>query len=47
MLSIELMDVFGTQIQATMFNEAAELFDDLICEKKVYIISGGSVKTAN
>lgn len=40
------MDKDGTQIQATFFNDAAEKFDSLIQENKVYLFSNGQVKLA-
>ena len=47
LLNIELIDALGTQIQATMFNEAVERLDHLLDENKVYLISNGQVKMAN
>lgn len=37
----------GTQIQATMFNDAARKFYDKFAMGKVYYISKGSLKVAN
>lgn len=37
----------GTQIQATMFNEAARKFYDRFVMGKVYYISKGTLKVAN
>ncbi|XP_062169595.1 replication protein A 70 kDa DNA-binding subunit B [Alnus glutinosa] len=45
--NIELTDEDGTQIQATMFNEAAKKFYDRFQLGKVYYISKGSLKLAN
>ncbi|KAL5544628.1 hypothetical protein UlMin_008412 [Ulmus minor] len=45
--NVELTDEDGTQIQATMFNEAAKKFFDKFQLGKVYYISKGSLKVAN
>ncbi|XP_075660812.1 replication protein A 70 kDa DNA-binding subunit B [Castanea sativa] len=45
--NVELTDEDGTQIQATMFNEAAKKFYDRFQLGKVYFISKGSLKLAN
>ncbi|OIW18523.1 hypothetical protein TanjilG_13275 [Lupinus angustifolius] len=45
--NVELTDEDGTQIQATMFNEAAKKFYDKFVLGKVYYISKGSLKVAN
>ncbi|XP_065878975.1 replication protein A 70 kDa DNA-binding subunit B [Euphorbia lathyris] len=45
--NVELTDDDGTQIQATMFNEAAKKFFDKFQLGKVYYISKGSLKVAN
>ncbi|KAF5809348.1 putative replication factor A protein [Helianthus annuus] len=45
--NVELTDEDGTQIQATMFNEAARKFFDMFEMGKVYYISKGSLKVAN
>lgn len=47
LLKIGLVDMYGTQIEGTFFNEAAELFDPRIAENKVYLFSNGCVKMAN
>jgi len=39
--------MYGTQIEATFFNEAADHFDTRIIENKVYLFSNGVVKMAN
>lgn len=47
---LEKFDKFylqGTQIQATMFNEAARKFFDVFEMGKVYYISKGTLKVAN
>lgn len=46
-MNIELMDKEGSQIQATFFNDAADKFDKIIQENRVYLFSGGSIKIAN
>ncbi|KAM3751247.1 hypothetical protein ACB098_04G094100 [Castanea mollissima] len=45
--NVELTDEDGTQIQATMFNEAAKKFYDRFQLGKVYFISKGTLKLAN
>ncbi|XP_028753789.1 replication protein A 70 kDa DNA-binding subunit B [Neltuma alba] len=45
--NVELTDEDGTQIQATMFNEAARKFYDRFALGKVYYISKGTLKVAN
>ncbi|KAK3037962.1 hypothetical protein RJ639_030667 [Escallonia herrerae] len=45
--NVELTDEDGTQIQATMFNEAARKFFDRFQMGKVYYIAKGNLKVAN
>lgn len=45
--NVELTDEDGTQIQATMFKEAADKFYDVLQLDKVYFISKGSLRMAN
>ncbi|GMI78170.1 ARABIDOPSIS THALIANA RPA70-KDA SUBUNIT B, RPA70-kDa subunit B, Replication Protein A 1B [Hibiscus trionum] len=45
--NVELTDEDGTQIQATMFNEAARKFFEKFQLGKVYYISRGTLKVAN
>lgn len=47
LLNIELIDNAGTQIQATFFNDQAELIDTFIQENKVYTFANGKVQMAN
>ena len=47
LLKIELVDMYGTQIEGTFFNEAADMFEPQIYENKVYLFSNGVVKMAN
>ena len=47
LLKIELVDMYGTQLEGTFFNEAADIFDPKIHENKVYLFSNGCVKMAN
>ena len=47
LLKIELVDMYGTQIEGTFFNEAADQFDLQIEENMVYLFSNGVVKMAN
>ena len=44
-LTIDLIDKDGSEIQAAFFNDAAEKFD--ILEGKTYLMSGGKLKIAN
>lgn len=46
-MNLELMDCFGTQIQATFFKDAVDKFDSVIKEQGIYLFSNGSVKIAN
>ncbi|KAG0625162.1 hypothetical protein M758_2G032500 [Ceratodon purpureus] len=45
--NVELTDEDGTQIQATMFKDAADKFYDVLQLDKVYYISKGSLRMAN
>ncbi|CAL5198466.1 unnamed protein product [Lathyrus oleraceus] len=45
--NVELTDEDGTQIQATMFNDAARKFYEKFVMGKVYYVSKGSLKVAN
>ena len=47
LLKICLVDIYGTQIEGTFFNDAADHFDKLIQVNKVYLFSKGVVKMAN
>jgi replication factor A1 len=47
LLNIHLVDWDGTKINATFFNQAADLFDQEVMEDKVYLMSNGMVKVAN
>jgi ssDNA-binding replication factor A large subunit len=47
LINIELVDKYGTQIQATFFNKAVDTFNDLLKEDSVYVFSKGTVKIAN
>ncbi|MES1920503.1 Rpa1ap, partial [Bonamia ostreae] len=46
-MSVDLLDESGTEIRATMFNEAVDRFGDVFAEDKVYVIARGRVKLAN
>ena len=46
-LNLDLIDREQTMIQATAFNETAKKLDAEIQQDKVYLISGGQIKTAN
>lgn len=47
LFSVDLLDEFGGEIQATCFNDAAEKFFAVFQEGKVFTISKGRVKVAN
>lgn len=47
LLNFELVDKYGTQIQATLFNKAVDKFESMLQQDKVYIFSKGTVKCAN
>ena len=47
LMNIELIDIDGTQILATFFNDAVDKFDHQIQENSVYIFTNGTVKIAN
>jgi replication factor A1 len=47
LFSIELLDEHGGAIRATMFNDAADKFDQILQEGKVYTFSKGNLKPAN
>jgi len=46
-MKIELVDMYGTQIEGTFFNEAAHNFEPIVQENRVYLFSNGVVKMAN
>ena len=47
LLNVDLVDRYGTQIQATFFNQAVDKFEGILVENKIYLLSGGTVKMAN
>jgi len=47
LFSVDLLDQWGGEIQATMFNDAAEKFFSVFQVGKVFTISKGRVKVAN
>ena len=46
-MKIELVDMYGSQIEGTFFNEAADMFENKLEEDKVYLFSNGTIKIAN
>ena len=46
-MTVDLVDSEGTQIQATFFNEAVFKFDNVLEENHVYTFANGIVKPAN
>ena len=46
-LSIDMVDGFGTMIQGTFFNDAVNRFDPLLRENHVYLFANGEIKLAN
>ncbi|KAK9794335.1 hypothetical protein WJX73_003860 [Symbiochloris irregularis] len=47
LFSVELVDAQGTQIEATLWREAADKYYDVLDEGKVFYFSRGKVKPAN
>lgn len=47
LLSVDLIDAYGDQIQATFFSEAVDKFNPTLNKGGVYLFSKGSVKPAN
>lgn len=47
LLNFDLIDFNGTQITATLFNDAVDKYEELLKDNKVYLLSGGQVKLAN
>lgn len=47
LFSVDLLDISGGQIRATMFKDAADKFYSILEQDKVYIISKGQLKLAN
>ena len=47
LLNVDLIDQFGTQIQATMFKDAVDKFDSVLKENSVYTFTNGQIKMAN
>ena len=47
LFSIVLKDKNGDEIRGTFFNDEVDKFNDIIQIDKVYVISGGRIKTAN
>lgn len=47
LLNIDLVDQYGSQIQATMFKDAVDKFDPILKENNVYTFSNGTIKLAN
>lgn len=41
------MDMYGTQIQATFFNDACEKFETILKQGSIFLWSSGQVKIAN
>ena len=46
-MKLELVDMYGTQIEGTFFNSAADVFDSKVFEDKVYLFSNAAIKMAN
>lgn len=47
LLKVELLDMYGTPIEATFFNDSADFFDNKLKEGKVYEFCDGNIKLAN
>jgi replication factor A1 len=46
-MNVDMMDVEGTQVQGTFFNQNAQKFNSQIKENSVYVVSNGSIALAN
>ena len=46
-MNVDLIDAFGSQIQATFFKEAVDKFEPILRQNGVYTFSNGQVKIAN
>ena len=44
---MELVDVYGTQIEGIAFGQSADFWDNILEEGKVYLLSNGNIKLAN
>lgn len=47
LMGVELMDSYGTMIQATFFKDACDKFEPILKEGCIYLLSNGNVKIAN
>ena len=47
LMNLDLIDAFGSQIQATFFKDAVDKFEPKLKQNTVYTFSGGQVKLAN
>lgn len=47
LFNLDMVDVDGTQIQGTFFNQNAQKYFQIIKENGVYIVSNGNIKLAN
>jgi len=47
LMNVDLIDAFGSQIQATFFKEAVDKFEPILRQNGVYTFSNGQVKIAN
>lgn len=46
-MNLDLIDAFGSVIQATFFRESVDKFEDLLKEGKVYLFANANIKVAN
>lgn len=46
-MKISVIDMYGTKIEGTFFDDAADHFERLLSEGKIYTFAGGTVKMAN
>ncbi|TNV83159.1 hypothetical protein FGO68_gene14242 [Halteria grandinella] len=47
LLKVNLMDTYGTKIEATFFDDAVDQFERILIEGKTYTFANGNVKIAN
>ena len=47
LFKMEMMDVYGTKIEACFFGASADNWERKLVEDKVYLFSNGQVKMAN
>ncbi len=46
-MNLDLIDGFGAVIQATLFRECVDKFENILKEGKVYLFANANIKVAN